>query len=219
MKSSIRLEGILDSEVKLNNDGKYVVILKSNILNKENSESIFFVEMTKNQWNGIKNKENNLIITGHIIVKKNKKDIPFIYVISTGINEVKRKEKKKVKNVDKVIISSTKKEIKNKPERIFWFENIPEDQFILVNANDITMVESCHINFTVKIHMSEQEQSNKPICIRALDNGEYVLVAGLHTYIRAKLLNTHVKAFVTELYRKEFVEKYNLTDLVKKFID
>ncbi|NKF08818.1 hypothetical protein J1C67_19275 (plasmid) [Clostridium gasigenes] len=218
MKSSIRLEGILDSEVKLNNDGKYVVIVKSNILNKENSESIFFVEMTKNQWNGIKNKENNLIITGHIIVKKNKKDIPFIYVISTGINEVKRQEKKKVKNVDKVIISSTKKEIENKPERIFWFENIPEDQFILVNANDITMVESCHINFTVKIHMSEQEQSNKPICIRALDNGEYVLVAGLHTYIRAKLLNTHVKAFVTELSRKEFVEKYNLTDLVKTFI-
>lgn len=212
MKSRIRLEGILDSEVKLNNEGKYVVILKNNVQNKENSESIFFVEMTKKQWNSVENKENNLIIIGQIIVKKNKKDIPFIYVICTGITELKKKEKK-------VIIRSTRKEIKNNPERIFWFENIPEDQFIVINANDITMVESCHINFTVKIHMSEKEHPNKPICIRVLDNGEYVLVAGLHTYIRAKLLNTHVKAFVTELSRKEFVEKYNLTDLVIKFID
>ena len=85
MKSRIRLEGILDSEVKF---------------------------MTKNQWNGIKNKENNLIITGHIIVKKNKKDIPFIYVISTGINEVKRKKRKKLRMLIRLLLVLQKKKLK-----------------------------------------------------------------------------------------------------------
>lgn len=223
MDSIIRLEGHLDSEVKLNKEGKYVVIVKSSLEDKENSESIFFVEMTKKQWDRVKNKEGKLYITGKMMVKKNKKDIPFVYVISTNVSLTKE-IKKKVKNIETVVscVEEKKeddgvdkketKEIKVSKPFVSWFRTIPEESYIEVEAKKIRIMQECHNNFRFLINITEKNKNDlgNPIAVRDLGNGEYELLVGINPYVKAKLFDKKLKAFVTDLTREEFEKEYNI---------
>lgn len=230
MDSIIKLEGNFDSEVKLNKEGKYVVIVKSSLEDKENSESIFFVEMTKKQWDSVKNKEGKLYITGKMMVKKNKKDIPFVYVISKNVSEtkeikVKSKSKKKVENIETVVNcveekrednaidkSDLKKEFKINKQVISWFRDMPKESFIEVEAKKIRIMQECHNNFRFPIEITEKNKNDlgNPIAVRDLGNGEYELLVGIKPYIKAKLFDKKLKVFVTNLTREEFEKEYNI---------
>lgn len=226
----IQLEGHLDSEVKLNKEGKYVVIVKSSLEDKENSESILFVEMTKKQWDRVKNKEGKLYITGKMMVKKNKKDIPFVYVISMNVSETKEiknklKSKKKDENIetpvscveekkedDAIEKSDLKKEVKINKQIISWFRYIPKESFIEVEAKKIRIMQECHNNFKLSIDITEKNKnySGNPIAVSDLGNGEYELLVGIKSYVKAKLFDKKLKVFVTDLTREEFEKEYNI---------
>ena len=96
-----------------------------------------------------------------------------------------------------------------------WYDLIPKEHFKEVDINKVKIGEEVHLNGKVSIFNMKRYQKNKnkpihPIAVRENENGEYELVAGIKSFIIAKLFSRNVKAYVTNLSRDEFKEKYSL---------
>lgn len=104
----------------------------------------------------------------------------------------------------------SEKEIKENKEH--WQNLIPKEEFKVVDINKVKLVEETHLSSRVSIFNIKGYRNKElyPIAVRENDKGEYELVAGLRSFIIAKLLSLNVQAYITDLDRKTFKEKYSL---------
>lgn len=107
-------------------------------------------------------------------------------------------------------MKKSEKEIKENKEH--WQNLIPKEEFRVVDINKVKLVEETHLSSRVSIFNIKGYRNKElyPIAVRENDKGEYELVAGLRSFIIAKLLSLNVQAYITDLDRKTFKEKYSL---------
>jgi len=109
-------------------------------------------------------------------------------------------------------MKKSEKEIKENKEH--WQNLIPKEEFKIVDINKVKLVEETHLSSRISIFNIKRYRNYKelyPIAVRENDKGEYELVAGLRSFIIAKLLSLNVQAYITDLDRKTFKEKYSLS--------
>lgn len=207
-KSVIYIMGKIDRILKENVDG--VIVLFKNIPNhKKLKETIFMVNISKKQWNklkDIKDKENEEIrLIGEMDVRtKNTK--PHIYVECIDIIRTK-----KINNRINKILNKKNVEIieKNEP----WFNLIPQEQFKKIDINKVRLIEGLHLNSVTKninMQMLSRIKHLNPIAVKLNEDGEYELITGIKSYIVAKLLSRNVKAYITDLDINIFRTKYKM---------
>lgn len=216
----IQVLGTINKILSENENGGATVLFKIEPENKNLSASIIMVEFKKKHWDKIKNSPLDLItikLHGRYELRlKNGK--PFIYMKCETIRKIKQKnielEQQQVESnlKDKPKKKKSKKVI-NENFNGHWYELISEEEFKDIDISKVKLVEEVHLKAILPIFnlkkMREYEELS-PIAVRRLDKGEYGLVAGLRTYIVAKLFDRHLKAYVTDLSREEFKQKYSL---------
>lgn len=222
-KAKIELRGIPEKEPKIINDiGTVELIFKIDVSStipkefKDIGESFYVVHVSSKVWRWVAKratKDSEYIIHGDLKARVSKKGMPLINVICQQINLI---------NSPKVEVIENEKN--NDEEKIFkpWYKDIPEDQLVDINTNDITITDKVHLNSqTININGLYKASTTRsviaPIAVRKIENGEYSLVIGMKQLMQAKLLNIKtIKAFVTELGHDQFVKEYGIIENIKK---
>ncbi|KAI3350849.1 hypothetical protein FDB30_04090 [Clostridium botulinum] len=220
-KSIIKINGKIDKILKTNKDGSAVVLFKNeneDIFNLQSS--IIMVEITKRQWRNFKNLPDildlYLNIYGKFEIRTLKENKTYIYVKSIAIKKVGLKEQKQILDHDDKIDKHYKQDVyfQQRDYDNMWFKRLEEIEFQDVDINNVKLVEKTHLNSRISIFNIKNMSNYKdltPIAIRKNEEGTYELIAGLKTFIVAKLFSRNVKAYITDLDRESFKEKYSLT--------
>ncbi|MBY6916074.1 hypothetical protein [Clostridium botulinum] len=220
-KSIIKINGKIDKILKTNKDGSIVVLFKNENNDVFNlKSSIIMVEITKRQWRNFKNLPNILDlcfdIYGKFEIRTIREKKTYIYVKSVNIKKLSLKEQKQTLDHDIKISENYKQDIylQQRDYDNMWFKRLEEIEFQEVDINKVKLVEETHLNSRVSIFNIKNMSKYKdltPIAVRENEKGDYELIAGLKTFIVAKLFSRNVKAYITDLNREAFKEKYSLT--------
>ena len=209
LKHSIKLKGIIDTEIK-QKDNKYYFTLNTSINKDDSNKTLIYVELTKNMFEAIKDfyKDNVVTISGTVQAKKTKNDVPFIYLKSSNIY-LQRNNDKDISVAPKELPekeSNQKQKFKKASNP--WYSHFSDDEFIQVDTSKIYLVEEEHFKANVYFDASFFDE-NKPIGVRKIEDDKFALVIGFREYMFAKLLNKPtIKACITELNSKDFKDTY-----------
>lgn len=210
--NSLKIKGKIEKEPKV--DGARVFLtLKTNLYNKENTESILYVELPLSQWENIKDVYLNtdVEINGQIQARKTKNGTPLTYVKATNANMLTEKKKKnnskKKKKKEDIEVAESIENVNSKLEKKeAWYKSIDDSEFIMIDSSEIELIEKIHMYGNVPFNLVKGY--DKPVAVRKMDNGKYALVVGMQSFFSARITNKPVKAYITELDHKEFVKAY-----------
>lgn len=210
--NSLKIKGKIEKEPKI--DGARVFLtLKTNLYNKENTESILYVELPLSQWENIKDiyLNTDVEINGQIQARKTKNGTPLTYVKATNANVLTEKNKKnnskKKKKKEDIEVAKSIENVNPKLEKKeAWYKSIDDSEFIMIDSSEIELIEKVHMYGNVPFNLVKG--FDRPVAVRKIDDGKYALVAGMQSFFSARIMNKPVKAYVTELDHEEFIKKY-----------
>lgn len=229
--SRIIIQGKLEKEPKVNEDGTADLILTNEIENNANSnikimgKSLFLVKINKGLYEENKDRLHNLglivSIIGYVKVLKNKKGIPYIYVSANTVNVYGENSKKNkgmrlallrndptiLSNVNDDIVSKKTKKTK---EIKRWWSLLNEQDFTVLQSDKIVVTEEVHQKGKMTIDISEKIEQGLYVAVKKMDDGCYSLVSGLKALMIAKTLDLDVKAYITEKSIDEFVNVFEI---------
>lgn len=208
--SRIIIQGTIDKEPKVNEDGSADIILINTYEEKANrdirgkGESVFLVKLRKKMYEKHKkqlNREKQISIIGYIKTGVSKKGKPFIYVSPVSI-EFYPLEKMTIKK---------KKIFNTNTQQVPWWQLLNDEDFIEINANEIFVIDDKHLN--ANISNVNLKRRNVPLYVAVKpSNGKYELIIGLKSLLIAKIFNLNVKSYVTEQSYDELVEQFDIDE-------
>lgn len=208
--SRIIIQGTIDKEPKVNEDGSADIILvnayekKANRDIRDKGASVFLVKLRKKLYEKHKkqlNGEKQISIIGYIKTGMSKKGKPFIYVSPVSIEFY---------DVAKMSIKKNRI-FKTKTQQVPWWQLLEDKDFIEISTNEIEIIDDRHLNGNLANVELKKRKTPLHVAVKP-HNGKYKLILGLKPLLIAKLFDLNVRAYVTDKSYDELIKRFDIDE-------
>lgn len=223
MKARVHINGIIEKEVKHNEDKTVDMIITTEPDEfaredlKKRGNSIALVRFTETQWKQNKKKFNvgsHVEIIGQYKVAVNKKGTPYVYVAPDNIFKFQQDATNKSKNrvIRNTFEGQFPKKENDRPQYKDWRYEIPDEKYVKIPASKVILNQEVHLNGSIHYINVEKNRNldNYKIVVRKLEDEKYELIAGIKVFIVGKMLDKEFDCYITELSNEEFVKPYKI---------